>query len=172
MRTRLEDLIATAERQLASRSYDAAIDTYRTALSEPGTAEARVEELLDAACRARDEARGIVRPLEAPAPPAPPAPEPPAAPPPPIEIAPSLPNSPQPAEHFRTIEPPSFQLLEPDEEDMMERRGRHDFEHEVERLSIIDPKPVPEERDPLFLMRVGIAALIFVFVCFIVLMLK
>src|SRR5580704_1462136 len=62
MRSRLDDLIATADRQLASRSYDAAIDTYRTALGEPGAAEAGVEELLESACRARDDARGIVRP--------------------------------------------------------------------------------------------------------------
>ena len=167
MRTRLEDLIAAAERQLASRSYDAAIDTYRTALSEPGAAEAGVEDRLAAACRVRDEARGIVRPGGAPAPPAPSPP-----PPPPLEIAASPSPSPLPVEPFRTIEPPTFQLLEPDEAELMERRGRQDYRQEVERLSIIDPKPVQEERDPLFLMRVGIAALIFVFVCLIALMLK
>jgi len=186
VRTRLEDLIATAERQLASRSYDAAIDTYRTALSEPGAAEAGVEERLEAACRARDEARGIVRPMEAPMPPAPsspspppalemaprPAPAPPAASsPPPLGMAPPPVPAPQPVEPFRTIEPPTFQLLEP-EESMMERRGRQDFEQDIEKLSIVDPQPLPEDRDPLFLMRVGIAALIFVFVCLLVLMLK
>ena len=167
MRTRLEDLIAAAERQLASRSYDAAIDTYRTALSEPGAAEAGVEDRLAAACGVRDEARGIVRPVEAPAPPAPSPP-----PPPPLEIAPPPALAPLPVEPFRTIEPPSFQLLEPDEAEMMERPGRQDYQQEVERLSIIDPQPLPEERDPLFLMRVGIAALIFVFVCLLVLLLK
>jgi hypothetical protein len=161
VRTRLEDLIATAERQLASRSYDAAIDTYRTALSEPGAAEAGVEDRLAAACGVRDEVRGIARPVEAPAPP-----------PPPIEIAPPLAPAPQPVERFRTIEPPTFQLLEPDEATMMERPGRPDYRQDIEKLSIIDPQPLPEERDPLFLMRVGIAALIFVFVCLLVLMLK
>ena len=60
MKSRLEDLIATADRQLASNSYDAAIDTYRTALGEAGAVEAGVESRLQAACRARDEARGVV----------------------------------------------------------------------------------------------------------------
>jgi len=161
VRTRLEDLIATAERQLASRSYDAAIDTYRTALKEPGAAEAGVEDPLAAANGVRDEVRGIARPVEAPAPP-----------PPPLEIAPPLAPAPQPVERFRTIEPPTFQLLEPDEATMMERPGRPDYRQDIEKLSIIDPQPLPEERDPLFLMRVGIAALIFVFVCLLVLMLK
>ena len=55
---------------------------------------------------------------------------------------------------------------------MMERPGRPDYRQDIEKLSIIDPQPLPEERDPLFLMRVGIAALIFVFVCLLVLMLK
>lgn len=182
MRTRLEDLIATAERQLASRSFDAAIDTYRTALSEPGAAEAGVEERLDAACRTRDEARGIVRPVEAPAPaaPAPPAPlmppaqevapaDIPAAPPQRVEPKPE--PAPQPVEPFRTIEPPSFRLLEPDEAEMMDRPDRQDYQQDIEKLSIIDPQPLPEGRD-LFVLRVGIAALIFVFVCLLVLLLK
>lgn len=178
MRTRLEDLIATAERQLASRSYDAAVDTYRTALSEPGAAEAGVAERLDAACRVRDEARGIVRPVEAPAPPAPTPPPPPpeiAAVPTlaPLEVAAPPAPVPQPVERFRTIEPPTFKLLEPDVvAEIMERRDQRDFQQDVERLSIIDPKPLPEEHDPLLLMRVAIAALIFVFVCLIALMLK
>ena len=60
MKSRLEDLIATADRQLASNSYDAAIDTYRTALGEAGAVEAGVDSRLQAACRARDEARGVV----------------------------------------------------------------------------------------------------------------
>src|ERR1700684_4356701 len=81
MRTRLDDLIATADRQLASRSYDAAIDTYRTALGEGGAAEAGIEERLEAACRTRDEARGIVRPVEPPAPPKVETAEPPEEPP-------------------------------------------------------------------------------------------
>jgi hypothetical protein len=179
VRSRLEDLIATAERQLASRSYDAAVDTYRTALSEPGAAEAGVAERLDAACRVRDEARGIVRPVEAPAPPLevaallPPLIEIAAAPTlVPLEIASPPAPVPQPVERFRTIEPPTFRLLEPDEAEMMERCDRRDFQQDIEKLSIIDPKPPPEERDPLLLMRVAIAALIFVFVCLIVLMLK
>jgi outer membrane biosynthesis protein TonB len=186
VRTRLEDLIATAERQLASRSFDAAIDSYRTALSEPGAAEAGVEERLDAACRTRDEARGIVRPVEAP-PPAPPAPlmSPAPSPPPPArEIAPAnIPAAPprrvepkpepapQPVEPFRTIEPPSFRLLEPDQAEMMDRRDPQDYRQDIEKLSIIDPQPLPEGRD-LFVLRLGIAALIFVFVCLLVLLLK
>jgi hypothetical protein len=167
VRTRLEDLIATAERQLASRSFDAAIDTYRTALSEPGAAEAGVEERLTAACRARDEARGIVRPVVASAPPAPSPPPPP----PPIEIAPPPAPAPERVKPFRTIEPPTFRLLEP-EESIMEGRGRQDYQHDFEKLSIVDPQSQPEDRDPLFLMRVGIAALIFVFVCLLVLILR
>jgi hypothetical protein len=163
----LEDLIATAGRQLAARSFDAAIDTYRTALSEPGAAEAGVEERLDAACRARDEARGVVRPVEAPIPSAPSPP-----PTPPIEIAPPPAPAPQPVKSFRTIEPPTFRLLEPDEAEIIDRRGRQDYQQDIEKLSIIDPQPLPEDRNPLFLMRVAIAALIFVFVCLIVLMLK
>ena len=180
MKTRLEDLIATAERQLASRSYDAAVDTYRTALSEPGAAEAGVEERLDAACRTREEARGMVRPVEAPAPlmpPAPPAPpaqeiapaDIPAAPPQRVEPKPE--PAPQPVEPFRTIEPPSFRLLEPDEAEMMDRRDPQDYRQDIEKLSIIDPQPLPEGRE-LFALRVGIAALIFVFVCLLVLLLK
>src|SRR5580698_2493280 len=110
MRSRLDDLIATADRQLASRSYDAAIDTYRTALSEPGSGEASVEELLEAACRARDEARGIVRP-----------------PPPVVEIATppverAIPLEPQPEPEpapqavldDSPIAPPRFSLVEDD----------------------------------------------------------
>jgi len=178
VRTRLEDLIVTAERQLAARSYDAAIDTYRTAMSEPGAAEAGVEERLDAACRVRDEACGIVRPVEAPMPPAP------SPPPPAQEIAPAdIPVAPpqsvgpkpaparQPVEPFRTIEPPTFRLLEPDEAEMMDRRDPQDYRRDIEKLSIIDPQPLPEGRD-LFVLRVGIAALIFVFVCLLVLLLK
>jgi hypothetical protein len=181
----LEDLIATAERQLASRSYDAAIDTYRTALSEPGAAEAGVEERLAAACHARDEARGIVRPVEAPALPAPPAPpsqeiaplpaqeiapaDIPAAPPQRVEPKPK--SAPKPVEPFRTIEPPTFRLLEPDEAETMERRDPQDYRRDIEKPSIIDPQPLPEGRD-LFVLRVGIAALIFVFVCLLVLLLK
>src|SRR5580692_9264012 len=121
MRSRLDDLIATADRQLASRSYDAAIDTYRTALSEPGAAEASVEELLEAACRARDEARGIVRPpppsvaIAAIAPvetvaemPVEPRPEPEPSPPQPAAI------------DEKPREPPRFLLVE-DDPAMLER---------------------------------------------------
>lgn len=59
---RLKDLITTADRQLAAGSYDAAIDTYQTALAEvPADAGAdvrgEVEGRLAAACRAREISR-------------------------------------------------------------------------------------------------------------------
>jgi hypothetical protein len=112
----------------------------------------------------------------APSPPPPPietAPPPAPVPPPlPLEIAPPPALAPQPFEPFRTIEPPTFRLLEPDEAEIMERRGSQDYQQDVEKLSIIDPQPLPDDRDPMFLMRVGIAVLIFVFVCLLVLMLK
>jgi len=54
---RVRDLLSTADRQLASHSYDAAIDTYRTALAEfsgdSATVRAGIEERLAAAARAR-----------------------------------------------------------------------------------------------------------------------
>jgi len=58
--SRLRDLLTTADRQLESKSYDAAIDTYRTALSCGPTDEQRadIEARLEAASQARDAARG------------------------------------------------------------------------------------------------------------------
>jgi len=170
MRTRLEDLLATADRQLASRSYDAAIDTYRTASMEPGAAEAGVEELLGAACRARDEARGIVPPVE---PPDPPEEEPPAPAPPLVDVQPEVPPppQPQPVVESRPVEPPSFQLLEP--EPYMERRPVQEIPLEVEKLSILHPTAAPEEPDePQYMLRVIIAVLIFVAVCLLAILLK
>lgn len=152
MRSRLEDLLATAERQLAARSYDAAIDTYRTALAESGATEARVEELLEAACRARDEARGIVRAVGPPAPPV----EPPVvemAVPPPIEPAPvPVPAPPAPVDG-RPIEPPAFHLIEDDPSILYEddpsilERPRQDRYAEIDVLSILDPTPAPKAPD-------------------------
>ena len=153
MRTRLEDLIATADRQLASRSYDAAIDTYRTALGEPGATEAGVMDRLEAACRVRDEALGIVRAVETPAPP---PVEPPVelAAPPAIETGPVPVPEPEPAPTpqrqaaFRTIEPPAFHLIE-DDPSMLERPSQdsrdRDRYADIEVRSILDPTPAPEE---------------------------
>jgi hypothetical protein len=147
----LEDLIATAERQLAARSYDAAVDTYRTALSEPGAVEAGVEKLLDAAYRTRDEARGIVRPVEPPAPPpAPPAVEM-AAPPMELPAEPQFQPVPEPirrapAVDDRPIEPPAFHLIE-DDPSILER-PRPDRYVEMDVRSILNPTPAPEAADP------------------------
>jgi hypothetical protein len=154
MRTRLDDLIATADRQLASRSYDAAIDTYRTALGEPGAAEAGVEQRLEAASRVRDEARGVVRLAEPPAPPLPPVAEMPAPPPEP-RVEPDPEPEPAPVNQVvvdsRPIEPPSFHLIE-DDPSMLERPGfeRPDRDRYIEYdvRSILDPTPPPEARDP------------------------
>lgn len=149
MRTRLDDLIATAERQLASRSYDAAIDTYRTALGEPGAVEAGVEERLEKACRVRDEARGIVRIAEAPTPTLPLVAEMPAPPPEP-RVEPAHEPEPAPAKQVlvdsRPIEPPSFHLIE-DDPSMLER-PRWDRYIEYDVRSILDPTPPPDVRDP------------------------
>jgi hypothetical protein len=146
MRTRLDDLIATADRQLASRAYDAAIDTYRTALGEPGAMEAHVEQLLDAACRIRDEARGMVRPAEPIAPPEP-LPEIPA---PPAEARTESKPEPEPAPRVEIdnspIEPPAFHLIE-DDPSMLER-PRRDRYVEYNVRSILDPTPPPELLDP------------------------
>jgi hypothetical protein len=178
MRTRLEDLLATADRQLASRSYDAAINTYRTALTEPGAAEAGVEERLEAACRVRDEARGIVRQEEPPAPPeeapeAAPVPEPA---PPVVDIQPEprpepAPEpAPEPVIESRPVEPPAFALLEPE---MFETRASREYPLEVENLSILHPTPAPEEpEDSQVLPRLAIAALIFIAVCAVAILLK
>jgi TonB family protein len=162
MASRLDDLISTGEKQLASRSYDAAIDTFRTALGEPGAVELDVAGRLDAACRARDAARGVV-----------PLPAEPPAPPPKVELAP-LPVE-APAERLveptpepeavddRTIEAPAFHLIE-DDPYMLERarRGQH---VEAERLSILDPTPLPEEPDRMQIARIVVAALIAFVVC-------
>jgi hypothetical protein len=166
MRSRLEDLIATADRQMAGRSYDAAIDTYRTALLELGAGEAGVEEQLETARRARDEARGIVRP-----PPPPPAPAI-------VETAPAVVvpiAEPEPAPlpepsvqaagaDDRPIEAPAFDLIERPE------RVRHVID--VEQISILDPKPLPEDPDPLIGARFLVAAAIFVVVCAAALLLR
>jgi hypothetical protein len=160
MRSRLEDLIATAERQLAARSHDAAIDTYRTALLEPGAAEAGIEEKLDAARRTRDEARGVM----------PPAPVPP--PPAPADTEVALPTAqtvsePEPAPtpvEERPIEPPSFHLIE-DDPSVLERPDRESYETEVEKLSILNPKAPPGDPDRLLGARILVAVLIFIVVC-------
>lgn len=157
MRSRLEDLIATANRQMAGRSYDAAIDTYRTALLEPGAAEAGVEERLEGACRARDEARGIVRPAV----PSPPVIVEAAAPAvaPIAEAEPAQLPEPQrqaaPADD-RPAEPPPFHLIE---------RPERGFPTEVERISILNPEPLPEDPEPLVGARILVAVAIFIVIC-------
>ena len=219
MKSRLDDLVATADRQLASRSYDAAVDTFRMALGEPGAAEAGVGERLEAACQARDAARGFVRPVEAPAPPkvemaAPPV-ETPAEPR--VEREPALPAEPQvkhepalpgvlridsepaPAEpgmdlepappepgmdlepapalqaaaDCRPIEAPSFHLME-DDPSMLERVDRERRPPlEVEKLSILDPTPLPEmPGEPHFAARIILALGIFLVVCGLAFLLK
>jgi hypothetical protein len=151
MRTRLEDLIATADRQLASRSYDAAIDTYRTALGEPGATEAGVMDRLEAACRVRDEALGIVRAVETPVPPPAEVPLEVAAVPA-IETAPVPEPEPAPTPQrqaaFRTIEPPAFHLIE-DDPSILERPSRdyRDRYADIEVRSILDPTPSSEARN-------------------------
>jgi len=166
MRSRLDDLIATADRQLASRSYDAAIDTYRTALSEPGAVEASVEELLELACLARDDARGIVRPL-------PPTVEMAAMPVEAVAVMPVEPQAepePAPAQPVvipvviddRPMEPPRFSLVE-DDPAILERFERERYPKlEVENLSILHPTPPPqrEEIDPAVMKQIVIAAVI------------
>ena len=150
MGSRLDDLIATAGRQLASQSYDAAIDTYRTAAGEPGAAEAGIEEKLAAACRARDAARGVVRPVEPPPPPAAPVVEMAA---PPIELPAQSQPEPKPepepapvvASDDRPIEPPAFHLIE-DDPPILER-PRRDRYAEIDVRSILDPTPAPEESE-------------------------
>ena len=157
MRSRLEDLIATADRQLAGRSYDAAIDTYRTALLEPGAADAGVEQQLETACRARDEARGIVQPappviVETAAPAVEPTAEP--EPAPPTEAA---------TADDRPTDPPAFPLIE---------RPERKYPLEVERISILNPEPLPEDPDPLIGARILVAVAIFLVVCAVALILK
>ena len=61
---RVRDLVSTADRQLASRSYDAAVDTYRTALAEvsggaAAAVRAEIEGRLAAALQARDTAQRV-----------------------------------------------------------------------------------------------------------------
>ena len=164
MASRLDDLVITGDRQLASQAYEAAIDTYRTALSEPGAVEAGVEDRLKAACRARDTARGVVPPAEPPAPPdveevgAPV--ETPAAPQ--VEPEPELEPAP-PAVDDRPIEAPAFHLLE-DDPSMLERTERPEYV-ESKPLSILDPTPPPPEPDPMFFARIVVAGLIGFAVC-------
>jgi hypothetical protein len=163
MRSRLEDLIITAERQLAARSYEAAIDTYRTALLEPGATEMGVDERLEAACRRRDEARGIVRPAPVPAPPAAtPAATPVEIAPPTVQMVAEPEPEPAPVEE-RPIEPPSFHLIE-DDPSRLENFGRQAYP-EVETISILDPKPLPQDPDPFLGARILLAVLIFLVVC-------
>ena len=133
MKSRLEDLLATADRQLAAGSYAAAIDNYRTALSEPGADEAGVQAKLDAA-------RGIVRPsAEAPAPiPA----EPPAV----VAMEPAveaLIEPPAPVEQI-PIEPPAFQLID-DNPAILERPRRETSYVEPPPISILNPQLPPEK---------------------------
>jgi hypothetical protein len=174
MRSRLQDLIATADRQLASRSYDAAIDTYRTAMGEPGAVEAGIQEHLEAACRTRDAALGVARPVEPPpempAPPPAPLPEPPV-----VEMTePDVESRPTPLPPAvvddRPIEPPSFHLIE-DDPPIFERAQPHSYEG-PEPLSILDPKPPAEEVDALWMARIAVAALIVIAVCVVVFLAK
>lgn len=172
MKSRLEDLIGTADRQFAARSYDAAIDTYRTALSEPGAVEAGVPDRLEAVVRARDESRGIIRAAEPPPPPVEPPGESPPAPQKDPEPEPSPPEvDPQPDPPPKPIDPPSFQLLELEPYD-----GRLEppdlTPPDVRPISILDTQAPPEEIDPNVVPRIIVAALIFVFVCAIVMMLR
>ncbi len=145
----MDDLIATADRQLASRSYEAAIDTYRTAAGEPGAAEAGIEEKLEAACRGRDTARGVVRPVAPPEPP--PAPVAEVAPPIELPAEPRQEPEPEPepapaaAIDDRPVEPPAFYLIE-DDPSMLER-PRRDRYAEIDVRSILDPTPAPEESE-------------------------
>lgn len=146
MTSRLDDLLATAERQLASHSYDAAVDTYRTALGEPGAAESGVAQLMEAACRVRDEARGIVPAVETAATPEAPPPHIDSEPEP--EAARSEPRNeppPQPMRENRPTEPPTFHLLEP--EPFAERREGGPPPLDVENLSILHPTAPPEETE-------------------------
>jgi hypothetical protein len=138
MKSRLEDLLATADRQLATRSYDAAIDNFRTALAEPGAADAGVQARLDAACRIRDEARGIAPPpLEEALPPAPIAVKPV------VEVAAApVPQPLAPAEQT-AIEPPSFELLEDNPALRASRRDEYPYV-EVQPISILNPTLPPE----------------------------
>jgi len=171
MPTRLQDLISTADKQLASRAYDAAIDTYRTALGEPGAVEEGVAGRLDAACRARDAARGVAPSAEPPTPSiTAPAPAPFAEPPAPsimetVVAPPARPAEPEPAPlDDGPIEPPAFHLIE-DDPSILERPHR-EHSAEFERpLSILDPAPLPEEPDGMALARIAVAALITLIVC-------
>jgi hypothetical protein len=183
MASRLEDLLTTGDKQLASQAYEAAIDTYRTALGEAGAAEARVEARLQDACRARDAARGVVprREPELPAPPQPemaaapaePKVEKPAEPPAPpqaeMAAAPVQPKldlpaePPAPATDDRPVEPPSFQLIE-DFPPALERPERSEYVA-PKLLSILDSTPPAKEPDQALIMRIVLAAIIALLVC-------
>lgn len=161
MKSRLDDLLATAEMQLASRSFDAAMDTYRTALTEPGAGEAGVPSLLAEARRLRDEARGVAQSAEPPAPPVETPAEQAASP-----AQPRIEPEPAPApEDYRPIEPPAFHLIE-DDPSMIESSRRGQYVPDVEHLSILDPTPLPEEEPgPSPLARIVLTLLIVLFVC-------
>lgn len=134
MKSRLEDLLATADRQLAAGSYDAAIDNYRTALGEPGAGASRVAEKLAGACRVR----GIVPPT-----PETPAPAPVEAP---VVAAPTeqmVEATVEPPPAQQAIEPPSFQLLEDNAALQASRRDEYPYV-EVKPISILNPTLPPE----------------------------
>jgi hypothetical protein len=165
MASRLEDLLTTGDKQLASLAYEAAIDTYRTALGEAGAAEAGVEARLQAACEARDAARGVVRyrePEPAPVPPqaetAATALELPAEPE--VQI-PAVP--PAPGADSRPVEPPSFQLIE-NYSPALERPQPSAYV-EPKPLSILDSTPAPDGPDQAMIMRIVLAAIIALLVC-------
>lgn len=55
----------------------------------------------------------------------------------------------------------------------MIERPRREYPMEVERLSILDPRPLPEEEgDPMLMARIAVAAVIAVAVCVVVVLLK
>ena len=63
----------------------------------------------------------------------------------------------------RPIEAPAFQLIE-DDPSMLDRPRRQQ-PLEVENLSILDPKPLPEEPSGLQLVRIIITVAIVLLVC-------
>ena len=110
----------------------------------------------------------MVRPVAPPAP-APvdvqpePGPEPQPEPPAETALKPVL-------EHL-SIEPPSFQLLEP--EPFVEREPLRETPLEVENLSILRPAaPEEPEDDQQPYLRIAIAALIFILVCLAAILLR
>ena len=190
--SRLRDLIATADRQLAAQSYDAAIDTCRTALTvtaDEDTAAERsdIESRLQQANLARDRARGpqallrearahadagrteeaaamarrvlTIDPGNAEASSLCPSPSAPVSEPgvelePVLQVAAPEPERQPPA----TIEPPSFDLLEPD----LSSRHRMEPVPDEPPLSILQPASIPEPPDRTPMMMIW-GTLIFVF---------